>query len=156
MNAKHFDNVKDQIGYCGLWCGSCIVGNGALRELTRRYEALIKGYGVDKWGAKDFDAQKFLKGLKGIQSIAVCRGCLKGGGNEACRIRPCASARKVSDCEECGRRRKCRNHEARMKVRAGARKVGMLMKTGKGSAAALTRKWRAAIRGTFPSIVIED
>ena len=37
MNPE-LENVKDQIGYCGIWCGSCIVGNGALRELTRKYE----------------------------------------------------------------------------------------------------------------------
>jgi hypothetical protein len=29
-----------------------MVGNGALKELTYRYEGLIKSYGVDEWGAK--------------------------------------------------------------------------------------------------------
>ncbi len=78
MESKPFENVKNQIGFCGLWCGSCIVGNGALKELTRRYEHLIIGYGVDKWGAKDFDEKEFLKGLASIQSIPICQGCLKG------------------------------------------------------------------------------
>ena len=51
METKAFENVKDQIGRCGIWCGSCIVGNGTLITLTKRFEHLIKGYGVDKWGS---------------------------------------------------------------------------------------------------------
>ena len=39
---KAFDNIKGLIGYCGIWCGSCVVSNGALRELTQRYEKLLE------------------------------------------------------------------------------------------------------------------
>ena len=42
-----------------------------------------------------------------------------------------------------------------MKVRAGARKVGMLMKSGHGNAAELKKRWRAEIKGTFPHMVVE-
>ena len=38
------ENVKNQIGYCGIWCGSCIVGNGTLRELTDKYKDLTETY----------------------------------------------------------------------------------------------------------------
>jgi hypothetical protein len=31
-NANAYENVMDQIGYCGICCGSCAVGNGALRN----------------------------------------------------------------------------------------------------------------------------
>lgn len=43
MATSPFANVKNQIGFCALWCGSCTVGNGVLRELTRRYKQLIQG-----------------------------------------------------------------------------------------------------------------
>ena len=155
MAPNPFANVRNRIGFCGLWCGSCIVGNGVLRELTRRYKQLIQGYGIDKWGARGFDAREFLKGLDRIQNIAVCPGCRKGGGNESCAMRPCATRIKVLDCEECGTRRNCPHREARIKVRAGARKVGMWMKTGRGEAAKLRKKRLAAIKGTFPYIVIQ-
>ncbi len=150
-----FDNVKNQIGYCGLWCGSCIVGNGTLRELTKRYEALIKGYGVDKWGAKDFDSKEFMKGLASIQSLPICVGCLKGGGNDACKIRPCASQRRLSDCNECKESAACTNQEALQKVRTGALAVGMLLKTSKGVQPQLVDKWTAEIRKKFPHCVID-
>jgi len=155
LASKHFENVKNQIGFCGLWCGSCIVGNGTLKELTKRYEGLIKGYGVDKWGAKDFDSKEFMKGLASIQNLPICPGCLKGGGNDACTIRPCASKRKISDCNECNEIMKCMNHEALQKVRTGALSVGMLIKTDKGGKPQLIEKWTAEIRNKFPYSVID-
>ena len=41
LKAKAFENVQGQIGFCGIWCGSCVVGNGTLKELTKRYEEII-------------------------------------------------------------------------------------------------------------------
>ncbi|NWG10261.1 hypothetical protein HXY33_00685 [Candidatus Bathyarchaeota archaeon] len=37
METRPFENIKNQIGYCGIWCGSCLGGNGATQELTRKY-----------------------------------------------------------------------------------------------------------------------
>jgi hypothetical protein len=157
MHGKPFENVKNQIGYCGLWCGSCIVGNGTLKELTKKYAHLIRGYGVDKWGAKDFDGNEFVKGLASIQALPICPGCLKGGGNDECRIRPCAAERKVSDCTVCNEFMKCKNSEAIRKMRTGASAVGMLMRNAsdKPDQQRLIRKWIAEIRNKFPSCVIE-
>lgn len=42
METKPFDNVENQIGLCGIWCGSCPAGNGSVVELTRRYEEIVK------------------------------------------------------------------------------------------------------------------
>lgn len=155
MQAKAFRNVKNQIGYCGLWCGSCIVGNGTLKELTKRYGQLIKGYGVNEWGAKDFDSKELMKGLASIQNLPICIGCLKGGGNDECKIRPCASKKGISDCNECKEPTKCKNREALQKVRSGALAVGMLLKTGKDDQAKLIEKWTSEIRSKFPNCVIE-
>jgi hypothetical protein len=41
-----FLNVKHQIGFCGIWCGSCVVGNGALRELAGGLEQVTTVYGL--------------------------------------------------------------------------------------------------------------
>lgn len=131
------------------------MGNGTLRELTKRYEGLIKGYGVDEWGAKDFDSKEFMKGLTSIQNLPVCSGCLKGGGNDECKIRPCASEKKISDCNECNESTTCKNLEALQKVRTGALAVGMLLKTVKGGQPQLIDKWRAEIKNRFPFCIIE-
>lgn len=155
MHAKPFENVKNQIGYCGLWCGSCIVGNGTLKEVTRKYEGLIKGYAVNEWGAKDFDSKEFMKGLASVQNLPTCPGCLKGGGNDECKIRPCAAKKKVSDCNECSEPTTCKNAEALEKVRTGGLAVGMLLKTGKSSQPQLMEKWTSEIRKKFPYCVID-
>jgi len=157
VEAKAFENVKNQIGFCGLWCGSCIVGNGTLKELTKRYEHLIGGYGVDEWGAKDFDGKEFMKGLASIQNLPICQGCLKGGGNDTCNIRPCASSKKLPTCNECDEHATCKNLEALQKVRTGALRVGMIVKTDKDKAdqQRLIKKWVAEIRNKFPNCVID-
>ena len=155
MDPKHFENVKNQIGFYGLWCGSCMVGNGTLKELTKRCEGLIKGYGVDEWGAKDFNSKEFMKGLASIQNLPMCPGCLKSGGNNECKIRPCASKKKISDCNECNEPTACKNLEALQKVRTGALGVGMLIKTGKGGQPQLKEKWTDEIRNKFPYCVID-
>jgi len=153
VEAKAFENVKNQIGYCGLWCGSCVVGNGTLKELTKRYEHIIRGYGVHDWGAKDFDSKEFMKGLASIQSLPICQGGLKGGGNDECKIRPCASSMKISDCSECNERATCKNLEALQKVRTGARRVDMLIKTDKGQQQ-LIEKWTAELKNKWPSHIL--
>ena len=148
METKAFENVKNQIGRCGIWCGSCVVGNGTLKKLGKRCEHIIGGYGVDEWGAKDFNGKEFMKGLASIQTLPICKGCLKGGGNTECKIRPCASNKKLSDCMECSEIKTCKNVEALQKVRTGALRVGMLAKTenDKINQQQLIEKWTAEIK----------
>jgi hypothetical protein len=152
METRAFENVMNQIGRCGIWCGSCVVGNGTLKTLAERCEHIIGGYGVDEWGAKNFDGKGFMKGLASIQDLPICQGCLRGGGNEECRIRPCASSKKLSDCMECTEIKTCKNTEALQKVRAGALRVGMLAKTenDKTEEQELIRMWTAEIRSKCP------
>jgi hypothetical protein len=152
MDDKAFENVKNQIGRCGIWCGSCAVGNGTLKDLARRSEHLIGGYGVDKWGATDFDGEEFMTGLKSIQNLPICAGCLKGGGNDVCKIRPCVVNRKLVDCTECNEMKTCKNLEALQKVRTGALQVGMLARFENDEAdrQELIRKWTADIESRCP------
>jgi len=124
-----------------------------LKELTKRHEHLIGGYGIDEWGAKDFDGKEFMKGLASIQTLPICRGCRKGGGNEVCKIRPCASERKLSDCIKCDEMKSCKNREALKKVREGALGVGMLAKAedDHSNHQQLIKKWTAEIKTRCPT-----
>ena len=70
-----FENVRNQLGYCGIWCGSCIVGNGVLRDLTRSYEELTTSHGLETFAPKDFDYAEFAKGLASIGRMDPCPGC---------------------------------------------------------------------------------
>jgi hypothetical protein len=96
-----------------------------------------------------------MKGLASIQKLPICLGCLKGGGNDECKIRPCASKKKMPDCSECNESTICKNLEALQKVRTGALGVGMLIKTDRGGQAKLKEKWTNEIRNKFPCSVID-
>lgn len=158
MENEAFENVKDQMGYCAIWCGSCIVGNGTLKELTQKYAHLISGTGVDDWGAKEqcFNGQELTKTLQSIQNIPICPGCRKNGGNPDCKIRVCASSKKLADCTECEKFMTCENKEPLHKVRIGAQAVYMLVKAenDKTENQQLMKKWTAEIKDKFPCCVL--
>lgn len=146
MPSDPFDNLKNQIGYCGIWCGSCAVANGKLRELAKRQEEIIKNYSVEQWGPKDFDFKEFMKGLKSIQNMSLCPGCLKGGGRDDCEIRACASAKKLSDCSECDNPEQCENKKLLKIMQTGAIRAGLFVKTENVDRKGLIDKWTTALK----------
>lgn len=118
MEPKGFDNVKNQIGYCGIWCGSCMGGNGAVQELTGKYEQIVKKSqsALERYAPKEFDFDAFMKGLTCVQAMQLCSGCKKGGGNPTCAIRICASKRNIENCSQCNELMECKNFEKLRKV----------------------------------------
>jgi hypothetical protein len=151
---KPFENVKDQIGFCGIWCGSCVVGNGALRELTQKYEEVIQAYGLQEWGPKDFDFKEFTKGLSSIQAMPLCQGCSKGDGKPNCEIRRCASKKKINDCTECDQPEACKHAEILEKMRTGALRANLLVKTENVDRRKLVKRWTAELQTKWPSSIL--
>ncbi len=140
-----FENVKDQLGYCGLWCGSCLVGNGTLNELARKCGKAIADYGVNEWGPKGIDYNSVLKGLDAIGSMEPCRGCVKGGGRTDCEIRACAVKESLTECVDCDVHEACQNSPIIRHMREGALRVGMRVKDTRGDRAKVLRNWIAEI-----------
>jgi hypothetical protein len=151
MTKKHFDNVKNQIGACGIWCGSCVAGNGALQVLTQKYAKIIKDYGLEQWAPKDFDFKEFTKGLNSIQTMPLCAGCLKGGGRDDCEIRICVTDKKITDCSECNNPDKCTNKDLLDKMRTGAKEAGLMVKLEKDDNQGLIPKWTDRLKNEWPS-----
>ena len=146
--------MKNQIGFCGIWCGSCVVGNGTLRELTKKYEEIIKGYGLEEWAPKDFDFKEFAKGLASIQTVPLCPGCRKGGGRDNCEMRACASGKEIADCNECDQPETCKNAEILEKMRTGALRAGLFVKTENVDRQKLLEKWTAELKSRWPSCIL--
>ena len=151
---KHFDAVKEQIGCCGIWCGSCVAGNGVLQELTKRYKKVITDYDLEQWAPKDFDFMEFAKGLESIQNMALCPGCLKGGGREGCEIRACARGKDLTDCSECDRPDECENIELLGTMQQGALKAGLMVKTENIGRNELLEKWTEQLKKAWPSSIL--
>lgn len=154
MRVKPFENVKNQIGFCGIWCGSCVVGNGALRELTKRYEQIIKNYGLENWAPEDFAFKEFKKGLASIRAMPSCQGCLKGDGKPNCEIRDCASNKNITDCTKCDQPTACKNSEMLRKMRTGARHAGLFVKTENVDRRGLVGKWISGLKRKWPHYIL--
>ncbi|MGB2768918.1 MAG: DUF3795 domain-containing protein [Candidatus Zixiibacteriota bacterium] len=154
MKAESFENVKDQIGFCGVWCGSCVAGNGVLRELTRRYEDIIERYDLKEWGPKEFDFKEFMKGLRSIQEMPLWAGCLKGDGRPNWEMRACASCKRINDCSQCDQPSDCKNSEALQKMREGARDAGLLVKTEDVDRRRLIIKWTRELKNIWPHSIL--
>ena len=127
LKAEAFDNVKDQIGHCGIWCGSCAVGNGSLKELTKQYLEIIEKHGLEKWAPKNFDFKEFRKGLVSVSEASFCSGCLKGGGRTDCEMRSCVSNKKIANCTICDEFMTCENSKLLRMMREGAKEAKLLV-----------------------------
>ncbi len=151
---KAYESVRRQIGICGIWCGSCIVGNGTLRELTRKYRELITVYSLDEWGPRDFDYKELFKGLESIEKVPLCSGCLRGGGRENCEMRACAERRKISGCHICAGHVECKHAELLNHMRSGATKAGLFINTEDVDRQQLTRDWTAKLKTRWPCSIL--
>ncbi|GAG41758.1 unnamed protein product [marine sediment metagenome] len=153
-NATAFEIVKDQIGCCGIWCGSCVVGNGALREVTKGYAAMIEAHGLKEWGPRDVDYEELAKGLESIQATPLCPGCLNGGGRDNCEMKACASGKGIDDCSECGEPAGCPHIDVLQKMRSGAVAAGLLVKNESVDKQELIEQWTAQLKSKWPCSVL--
>jgi hypothetical protein len=149
-----FESVKDQIGYCGIWCGSCAVGNGSLSQLTTRYEEVLRSHGLQHWAPKDLDYEGLTRNLAVVNRIASCPGCLQGGGRENCELRACARGRDLEDCLACGERGQCRHGQVLEHMRSGARAAGLLVKDQGDSNQSILGRWQAELKSKWPTLVL--
>jgi hypothetical protein len=147
-----FQNVKNQIGFCGIWCGSCSAGNGAMIELTKKYDDLVDKYRLEKWVPKDFDFKEFKKGLGSIQTMSLCPGCQKNGGPPACKIRTCAVKKGIVNCSQCETLTECSNFQdiekSHPKIRQGLKEMK------NASQNELINKWTDELKTKWPHCVV--
>ena len=156
MDLGDFKNVRHQIGTCGAWCGSCVVGNGVLKELTRKYQEMIDAYGLREWGPGDFDYAEFAKGLQSIHEITTCPGCLKGGGRENSEIKACASDRGFRECTECSAGDDCSQAKVLDHMRAGALAAGILFRAGEPDRDVPVEEWETQLASRWPCSILFD
>ena len=154
ISKESFENVKNQIGYCGIWCGSCVAGNGAIREFSGRFADTVDSFGLKGWAPSTFDFDEFYKGLQALEGMPLCEGCVKGDGAPDCAIRACALDRGVEDCVECGQLNECGNSDRIAKMRTAARNAGLFVKDKSEDREALLERWTEELKSTWPSGIL--
>lgn len=106
MIEEAFDNVKGQMGPCGIACGLCDLGNGTVAEAAKKTKDYLRNYEVSQWaplvpGGSEIDFDQLFKSLDWVSASVGCFGCEKGGGPPDCAIRKCAGERGYGICSEC-------------------------------------------------------
>ncbi len=149
-----FEQVRPQIGACGIWCGSCAVGNGSLRELARRFGKVLDSHGVGGWAPPELDYPAFAAGLGTIRDIASCPGCRSFGGRSDCVMRACTTKRGIAECIGCTDPTACPHRETLEKMRTGARAAGLFVKTEEADPQALLVDWTAKLKTQWPSCIL--
>jgi hypothetical protein len=130
-----------------------VVGNGALRELSRRYGQLIEDYGLDHWGPRDVDHEQLLQALASLQQVPLCAGCRRGGGRDDCELRACAAGQGVGFCSEC-RGASCKHAALLQHMRSGGRDAGLFVETGAVHLPELVEQWSADLKDTWPACIL--
>jgi len=100
---------RELVGYCGIFCGACGIYQGRIKEAVENLRKVIGAYGFDKigpelakWNPAFKNYAEFEQVLDGfIKLFSECPGCVVGGGNPDCVIRPCCSPKKYATCIEC-------------------------------------------------------
>jgi len=154
LETSVFQNVRNQIGFCGIWCGSCLGGNGAVQELTRKYEQVVKRsqLAIEKWTPKEFSFNEFMKGLACIEAMQLCPGCRKGGGPSTCNIRICALGKSLSDCSQCNELADCKNFGHLEKTNPKIKEELSKLKTSNQDQ--LLKKWTDELAQKWPDCVL--
>lgn len=152
LEAEPFENVRNQIGFCGIWCGSCAAGNGAIQELAKRFEKITKNYKLEKWVPKEFDFKEFMKGLACTHAMPLCPGCQKGGGPPTCKVRICALGKGMMDCSQCDQLIECKNFEQLEKSHPKIKQD--LMEIKNRSRPALIEKWMGELKNKWPHCIL--
>jgi len=106
MLKEAFDQVKDQMGPCGIACATCDLGNGTVAETAAKLGQYLGMYSVREWapmlpGGSDIDFDQLDKNLGWVKTYTRCFGCDRGGGPPDCAIKACAGDRGHEICSQC-------------------------------------------------------
>lgn len=154
MSLADFENVKNQVGSCGAWCGSCVVGNGVLKLLTQKYLELIRAYGLKEWGPEDIEYEELDRALSSVQGMPSCPGCRQGGGRENCELRKCAEDRDHQFCSDCPAGESCSHREILGYMRSGALAAGIIFREDTPVSVSSVEEWISQISSTWPCLIL--
>lgn len=103
-----YEEDKNLIAYCGLYCGNCINYKGEIADLARDLRKKLReakftriAQGLSKF-FKEFEYyEQSYKTLGAMVRLRCKEGCLNGGGPPFCKIRTCCQKKNLHGCWEC-------------------------------------------------------
>lgn len=112
MTKQAFEELKTQMGPCGIACATCDLGNGTVAETANTLKQQLQMYEVSTWapqapGGSEIDFNQLGKSLDWVHTYTRCLGCEQGGGPPDCAIRACAKERGYDICSQCADLEEC-------------------------------------------------
>ncbi|MBU1050331.1 DUF3795 domain-containing protein [Candidatus Bipolaricaulota bacterium] len=153
MDRHAFENVRGQIGACGIWCGSCAIGNGSLRLATGEYLQVLEGHGIEHWAPPELDYAAMSNGLSIVSDMATCPGCRQNGGRDDCPMRECAGEKAIHDCTQCAAA-SCCHSKLLEHMRSGAAQAGLIVKNPSQDDATVIHQGMVHLTTRFPSCLL--
>jgi len=106
------DNEADrnQIAYCGLYCGDCFAHKGKIADLARDLRKELRQSKFDKTAESLSDISFFkvfenygqcYEVLGALVKFRCKNACRDGGGPPFCKIRKCSQKKGIEGCWEC-------------------------------------------------------
>ena len=100
--------MNKNIGFCGLDCSKCELGNNTVSKNAEALKKKVENYGISQWyqlvpvnDNEKFSFDELNKGLAWLAKYAACPGCQNGGGPPECPVRICAKEKKFENCSMC-------------------------------------------------------
>lgn len=131
------------LAYCGLYCGDCVIRNGAIADLSKllltkldkgRFRRVGPGLATlfREFRALENTAQ-CCECLQALSALRCGKTCREGGGSPRCAIRTCCRKKGFEGCWECEAFEQCPklaylepvNGDAVLRNIRNIRKVGM-------------------------------
>jgi len=98
---------EELLAYCGLYCGTCAIKDGRIRNTAKSLWDFLVAYGFPRWAPALADLVPAVKGWTQFEEVLEwltttdCRGCKAEGGNPECAIRLCVKEKGLAGCWEC-------------------------------------------------------
>lgn len=101
MSDEHFEKT----GYCGLYCGDCKFGTGAIPDLARDLRKELREFRFDKVADSvpfpEFKNYQDCYEVLGAMVKLRCKGCRGGQRSKFCNIAKCAIKKELAGCWGC-------------------------------------------------------
>jgi len=100
--------MNKNIGFCGIDCNKCELGNRTISKNAETLEKRVENYGISQWyqlvpvaDNEKFGFDELNKGLAWLVKYAACPGCQNNGGPPMCPVRMCAREKNFENCSNC-------------------------------------------------------
>ena len=113
---KNPTNEIDDIAFCGLYCGECVMHVGKVADLARDLRKECRSSRMDKTAEALSDMSFFrafedypkcYEVLGAMVKLRCNRKCRGRGGNPYCAVRKCCERKQLLGCWECGDFEEC-------------------------------------------------